>query len=70
MLWKALERLAASDRLRLLKTRGGVTIFTTDVLETPLVTITIGELTDEDADTVLRKLTKNALDRLRELGPG
>lgn len=67
--WKTLEALAKRDNLRLFRTKGGVTIFTTDMLECPLVTITIGELAEPDDDECLRDLTGRALQFLKGINP-
>ena len=65
--WDMLERRARADRLRLFRSKRGVTIYTTDVLETPLVSITIGELAEPDDDRCLRDLCGRALQFLKGL---
>jgi hypothetical protein len=66
--WKQLEDAAARDRLKLFRTPNcGVTLYTTDSFPQPLMTITAGDLTDDDADAVLRKTTETALRALMEL---
>lgn len=68
--WNQLERLAADDRLKLFRTKFGVTIFTIgNIIESAFCTITAGDLDDEDADKLLRASTETALRALKELNP-
>jgi hypothetical protein len=65
--WSFIDGLASADRLKLDRSPLRVTILTTDSRPTPLVTITIGDLTTEDADPVLRCASVAALEALRAL---
>ncbi len=65
--WQKLYRQAASDHLELFRTVSGLTIYATIGIRVPLVTITIDQLDDEDAEKVLRQLTEKALDLLKGL---
>ncbi len=65
--WKQLDDLALADDLDLLRRAGGVTVYTTIGFRTPLITITPGELTTDDADRVVRAACEAALRELKGL---
>lgn len=65
--WQQLADLAKSDNLKFHRAHGGVTIYTTDGMSLPMVSITPGELEDDDADMVVRSATEAALRALRNL---
>lgn len=67
MTWEQLEKAASIDRLRLLRTKGAVTVYTTDAFETPLMSIMIGDLDDKEGDLVLRQTLERGLRALKEL---
>jgi len=69
MTWQQLDSAARTDRLELFRSAFGVTIYTTDSFRTPLVTISAGDLTDEDNDRLLRATTAAAMRVLKEMNP-
>lgn len=69
--WSQLERRAAQAKLRLFRTKFGVTIESADpgaLPSYPFATITGGDLTDNDNDRLLRATVRSAIDFLHQLG--
>lgn len=65
--WRELERAAAADGLELRLRPRSVVIATTSAISEPLLSITVGDLTSEDADCVVRRALEGALEALRSL---
>lgn len=65
--WSALENRARADGLKLFRTPHGVTIYTTTVIEEPMVSLQVHDLEAKDAEHVMMRLVDRALTLLREL---
>ena len=69
--WPQLERRAAQAKLRLFRTKFGVTIDSTEpgiMASSRFATITGGDMTDDDNDRLLRASVRAAIDFLHQLG--
>jgi hypothetical protein len=66
--WAQLEKLAMNDGLVLMRTGYGVTAYTTgNMINSPMLTITTGDLVDDDADRVMRRSLEAGLVALKDL---
>lgn len=65
--WQQLEEQAAGDELQLSRAFGRVTVLTCDRMPSPLLTITAGDITDEDSDVVMRRTLAAGLRALKDL---
>ena len=67
--WTQLTDIAKRDNLSLHRDAHGVTVYTAVGLRIPLISITPGDLEDEDSDRVVRGTLEIALRELKGLDP-
>jgi hypothetical protein len=67
MTWEELGQQAAADELTLVRSTYSVRVMTKGMFPSPLFILMVGDLTDEDADVVLRRTLEATLCALKEL---